>query len=109
VRRPSHFEVVGPGVLDYVDQFAPDPIYNAFYDLLEALVLGPYADDDPALGILPLRDPNKPNGFTAPFGVSGEGGGLLAYQVMLDQPVIKLVDVFWMTDADDAEGGGYAF
>lgn len=105
MRRPSHYEVVGPGVLDYVDQFAPDDVYNAFYDLLESLILGPYADDDPTLGILPLRDPDKPNGFSAPFA----GGGLVAYQVMLDQPVIKLIDVFWMADDDDETGWRYAF
>jgi len=105
VRRPSHYEVVGPGVLDYVDAFAPDAVYDAFYDLVERLMVGPYPDDAPDLGIMPFRDPAKPNGFTAPF-----DAGLLAYQVMRDQPVIKLVDVFWMADDDDDETGlDYAF
>lgn len=100
MRRPRWHYIIGPGALDYVDGFAPNDVYNAFYDLIEALQVGPYPDDDLSSGVLELRDPSKPNGFSAPF-----NRGLVAYQVMLDQPVIKLVDVFWMDD--DGEGLDY--
>ncbi|MDP9342163.1 MAG: hypothetical protein M3Q23_08700 [Actinomycetota bacterium] len=94
--------LIGQGVLDYIDRFAPDDVYDEFYDLIEVLMeFGPYPDDQPNLGILPLQDPDKPNAFTAPF-----GDGLLAYQVTLDQPAIKLVDVFWV---GEGEGIDYAF
>lgn len=48
-----------------------------------------------------LQDSRTPNGFTAPF-----DAGLLAYQVMRDQPVVALVDVFWI---DETEGPGQSF
>jgi hypothetical protein len=103
--RPHRYEVIGEGVLDFVDNFAPDLVYDAFYDLLERLMVGPYPDDDPDLGVLPLQDPTKPNGFTAPF-----DRGLVAYQVTVDIPAIRLVDVFWLDEDDeDATGAGYAF
>jgi hypothetical protein len=105
VSSPRYW-LIGRPVLDYVDRFAPDSVYHQFYDLIEALMeFGPYPEDQPGLGILPLQDPGKPNGFTAPF-----DRGLLAYQVMLDQPAIKLVDVFWLTDDEaDTTGADYAF
>lgn len=103
--RPSRYDVIGEGVLRHVDRFAPDDVYDAFYDLLEELMVGPYPDDSPGLGILPVQDDTKPNGFTAPF-----DAGLLAYQVMRDMPVIKLVDVFWMKEGDEeASGIEYGF
>lgn len=41
--------------------------------------------------ILPLQDPTRPNGYTASF-----GDGLVLYQVMKDQPLVKLIDVLWL-------------
>lgn len=46
---------------------------------------------DPHLSILPYQDPARPNAFTVEF----EERALLLYQVMKDQPVIKLVDAVW--------------
>lgn len=103
--KPSRYEVIGPGVLDYVDRFAQETVFEEFYDLLEALMeFGPYPDDQPGVGILPFQDLTKPNAFTVPF-----NNGLLAYQVMRDFPVIKLVDVFWFGEDDDPTGSDYAF
>jgi hypothetical protein len=101
--KPHRWHIGGGKVLDYVDKHAPDEVYDAFYDLLDRLVLGPYPDDDPSLGVLPLQDPYKPNGFTAPF-----DGGLVCYQVTEDIPTVKLVDVFWMPRGDEP-GWEYAF
>lgn len=100
------YGVIGRKVLDYVDSFASDDVYEEFYDLLEVLMeYGPYPADNPALGIMEERDPRRPNGFTVPF-----DAGLLAYQVMLDYPVIKLVDAFWLTEGEeDPTGSDYAF
>lgn len=104
--KPSQYRVIGQGVLDYVDRFAPDDVYDEFYNLLESLMeVGPYPDDQPARNILPLQEESTPNSFTAPF-----NQGLLAYQVMRDHPIIKLVDVFWLTDdEEDPTGVDYAF
>ncbi len=105
MRRPE-YDVICSGVLDYVDNFAPDDVYDEFYNLLESLMEdGPYHEDQPSRGILPLQDETKPNGFTAPF-----DAGLLAYQVMKDFPIIKCVDVFWIIgEDDDPTGIDYAF
>jgi hypothetical protein len=102
--RPCHYEVVGSGVLDYVDRFAPDEVYELFYEKLEALMTGPYPDDDYSLGIMELKDPTKPNGFTAPF-----NRGLVAYQVTKDFPLIKLVDVFWLDEEDPDSDVGWDY
>jgi hypothetical protein len=102
------FGLIGRRVLDYVDRFAPFDVYNDFYDLMDLLMeYGPYPEDQPSLGILPLQDPRRPNGFTAPF-----VAGLVSYQVMRDHPVIKLVDAFWLDeqgDEDDPTGSDFAF
>lgn len=104
--RPSRYEVIGEGVLAHVDRFAPGPVFEEFYELIEALMRsGPYPQDQPHRGIQPLQDPGKPNGFTAPF-----DDGLLAYQVMRDLPVIRLVDAFWVEPENPSGPGiGYAF
>lgn len=97
----TEYWIVGPAVLAHVDAFAPEEVYDEFYDLLELLVSGPNPQDQPGTRILPLQDPTKPNGFTAPF-----DAGLVAYQIMRDQPVVVLVDVFWL---DEADGPGQFF
>lgn len=106
MRKPRRYEVIGTPVLDHVDRYAPDEVYDEFYDLLEALMeFGPYPDDQLELNILPHQEPTKPNAFSAPF-----DKGLLFYQVMVDLPIIKLVDVFWFgEDDEDLDGVGYAF
>lgn len=45
---------------------------------------------------------SKPNGYTTPLNERS-----VAYQVMQDQPVVKLIDVRWMEgDPDEALGYG---
>jgi hypothetical protein len=52
------------------------------------------------LRIMEEQGPRRPNGFTAPI-----DAGLVAYQVMLDHPVIRLVDVFWLDEDQDGQRG----
>jgi hypothetical protein len=68
----------------------PSASIDSFYDVLELLTTGPYPDDHESLGVLPHKEPGKPNAFTVPF---HRGQGLLIYQVMIDMPLIKLIDL----------------
>ncbi len=60
----------------------------------------PYPGDDPTLGVLPLKESTMRNCFTVTFDPGGEGGGLIAYQVMVDYPVIRLLDALWLEDSE---------
>ena len=85
--------VVGDHVYDEIDRFASDDVRDEFYLLVEALSEdGGYPGDHPlSVAIQPVQDLNRPNSFSAPF-----DNGFLSYQVMKDQPVIKLVEAIWM-------------
>jgi hypothetical protein len=88
------WQIVGSRVYDLIDRDAPDDVWYEFYLTAETLAQeGPYPDDLPGMGVLVYQDPTKPNSFTIPF-----DHGLLVYQVMKDQPVVKLLDAFWADD-----------
>jgi hypothetical protein len=70
-------------------QGAPEPIRRSFWEIKAVLEENPYPKEGSSL-IMPFKGTAQRNMFTAPF-----GDGLLAYQVMVDQPLIDPLYVIW--------------
>lgn len=83
--KPTRYVIDGRRVLEEVKQ-APEEVRESFAALIRVLETDPYPDGGGA--ILPIVD--FPNGFSAPF-----RGGLLAYQVTVDIPSVRLKYVLW--------------
>jgi len=102
--RPNRWYLVGDAVLKHVERVAPHVIRKEFRDLCLALQEGPYPGDG-VPDIYPLiTEPSVPNAFSVPF-----DDALLAYQVTLDMPAVRLLYVHWSTppqrDEDSQEVG----
>ncbi len=83
--RQPKWTVHGEKVLKELES-APRAVRESFVRLIQSLERDPYRG---VPDIMPLK--GFPNGWTAPF-----DKGLLAYQVTVDMPTIKLKYVFWV-------------
>jgi hypothetical protein len=89
--EPKRYQFVGKRVIDQIAE-APAPIQKDFWTVLEVLQDHPHPIPGKSLlGVLELKDPQLPSGYTVPF-----DNGLLVYQVMADYPIIQLVQVTWL-------------
>lgn len=75
-------------------QSAPADIRKALAELMGPILDHPLPRQS-LLGVRPLRDPRLADAYTVPF---ADGKGLLVYQLMPDQPIIRLLDMTWVDD-----------
>lgn len=84
-----HKFLYSPQVKKALEDASPDVI-EAFLGLLEGLQRYPFPGTA-LLGVLPYRETDLAGAYTATF-----GDGLLLFQVMVDYPLIKLVEIVWL-------------